>query len=164
MKDGELRGIVLERFYAARHQVEWFSFSALMTHVTIERTVLGNICAQLGEHGLIDWRARTSSGTATEGMGKITARGIDVVEGTAIAPITVILHDQSISVSGSSNVQIGNANRQTFKTEMSFLASAVDQMDASEHERKEAKGIIERITTNPLVVAALSQLLGKSLG
>jgi hypothetical protein len=34
---------------------------------------------------------------------RITARGVDVVEGTVTAPITVTLHDQRISVSQSAH-------------------------------------------------------------
>lgn len=54
--------------------------------------------------------------TSFGGMGRITARGIDVVEGNARAPITVTLHHHSVSVSHSSNVQIGDSNTITNST------------------------------------------------
>jgi RIP homotypic interaction motif len=73
---------------------------------------LFNICKQLGEHGLIKW-VDASGLTSFGGMGRITARGVDVVEGTVRAPITVTLHHHSISVSHSSNVQIGDSNKIT---------------------------------------------------
>ena len=58
MKDAQIRGIVLERFYDARHKVDWVDFAALRTHVTVNETQLANICRQLGEHGLIEWAIR----------------------------------------------------------------------------------------------------------
>jgi hypothetical protein len=57
MKDSDARGIVLERFYDARHKVDYLSLHALSTHVpTISIQTLGNICEQLGQYDLIDWQ------------------------------------------------------------------------------------------------------------
>jgi hypothetical protein len=47
MKDTELRGIVLERFYDARNKIDALSFEALSTQVTIQPAQLANICEQL---------------------------------------------------------------------------------------------------------------------
>src|SRR5271156_1257746 len=98
MKDAELRGIVLQKFYDARHKVDWLQFDALMSHITssTNKTEVTNICEQLNQHGLIDWRPRTSKGTAGTVIGKITAAGVDVIEGTARAPITIVMRDNSI--------------------------------------------------------------------
>jgi len=165
MKDSEVRGIVLERFYDARHKVEWLSLDALSTHVTVQWTQLANICEQLGQHGLITWKAlKELHGTAT-GMGRITAHGVDVVEETARAPITITLHhDQSIKVSGSTNVQIGNSNTQNVQNQLGELVDIIDKMNAAPREKQEAKSLIEKITSNPLVVAAWGTVLGKTLG
>jgi hypothetical protein len=164
MKDSELRGVVLDRFYDARHKVIWLSFSALTTHLTTDQLVLGNICDQLSEHGLIEWRALTSSGQRVEGMGRITARGIDVVEGTAKAPITVVLHhDQSIAVSGSTNVQIGSGHSLRSGLEIGKIVLAIDQSKGSDAEKKEAKGLLEKIASNPLLVGAFNTVFGWSL-
>jgi hypothetical protein len=46
------------------------------------RIRLLNICEQLAKHGLLHWRSLM--GMTTEGgMGKISVRGVDVIEGTA---------------------------------------------------------------------------------
>lgn len=163
MKDSDARGIVLERFYDARHKVGQLGLDALSTHVTIPPQVLANICEQLGEYDLIHWHPLKAVGHVG-GMGRITAKGVDVIEGNTAPPITVTLHDHSISVIGSQNVQIGNANQQTVAIEIGKLANIIDSMNASDAEKKEAKGIIERITTNPLVVAAFGAVFGKALG
>jgi hypothetical protein len=163
MKDAEARGVVLERFYDARHKVDWLGLKALSTHVMIEYTVLANICRQLAQHHLIEWKPLLGLGEVIDGMGRITAHGIDVVEDTAAPPITVTLHDHSISISGSSNVQIGDANQQTVRVEIGKLARIIDNMNAPEAEKKHAKGLVEKITNNPLVVAAFGTILGKAL-
>lgn len=164
MKDSDARGIVLQRFYDARHEIHSLSLHELTKQVPISFQTLGNICTQLGEHGLIDWEPLKALTGIVGGMGRITASGVDVVEGNTAPPITVTLHDHSISVVGSQNVQIGNANQQTVAIEIGRLAKVIDSMNASDAEKKEAKGIIERITSNPLVVAAFAALFGKTLG
>jgi hypothetical protein len=87
-----------------------------------------------------------------------------LLRGLLKAPITVVLHDHSISVSGSSNVQIGNWNQQSVTSQISGLISEIDKIDAPEEQKKDAKGLLETITANPLIVAVLGPLLGKVLG
>jgi len=117
MKDGDLRGIVLEKFYEVRNQqpnmVNPLSFPGLNSIEPDQHRLL-NICEQLGDYGLIRWKSLGGL-TAVGGMGKISASGVDVVEGTARSPITVTFHDHSVSVSQSSNVQIGDSNTQDVK-------------------------------------------------
>jgi hypothetical protein len=38
MKDSERRGIILERFFDARHEVDWLEFEALGPHVAMDWT------------------------------------------------------------------------------------------------------------------------------
>jgi hypothetical protein len=164
MKDGELRGIVLEKFYELRNeQPSMLDVLSLPEIVSLDPNVnrLLNICDQLGEHGLIQWRSLNSL-SAVGGMGKITARGVDVVEGTAPAPITVTLHDHRISVSQSSNVQSGDSNTQGVKLRIDKLIAAIDHSEASDAEKTEAKSLLEKITSNPLVQTVLSAVLGGS--
>jgi hypothetical protein len=160
MKDSELRGIVLQKFYDVRHKIDWFNLNALSTHIAADFMQLANVCDQLGQHGLIEWKPIKSLAGTIDGQGKITARGVDVIEGTARAPITITLHDQSIKVTGSTNVQIGNSNQQNINTKITSLMNAIDSMNASENEKKEAKSLVEKILTNPLVAAAIGALLG----
>lgn len=67
----------------------------------------GNICDQLSQVGLVEWKGLIGNAT---GMAKITAHGIDVIEGTAKAPIAVSIDARHISISSSANVQVGDGN------------------------------------------------------
>src|SRR5947209_17456261 len=128
MKDNDLRGIVLEQFYNRRHEDEWFGLDEVSAGAGLpsELQRVGNICEQLSQYGLVEWTAVKGLHGPVAGMGKITASGVDVIEGTARAPISISLHDHSVSVSGSSYVQIGNSNSQSFNTTIEKLASAID--------------------------------------
>jgi hypothetical protein len=71
MKDTDARGIVLERFYDARHKVDYLSLHALSTHVpTIPIQTLGNICEQLGQYDLIDWQPLRAMSGIVDGWGE----------------------------------------------------------------------------------------------
>lgn len=150
MKDVDLRGIVLEKFYEVRnHEACMVNPLELPGLDLIEpnHVRLLNICEQLAEHGLLHWRSL--KGMTTEGgMGKISARGVDVVEGTARAPIAITIH--TISVSQSSNVQIGDSNTQDVKVciethdlarLVTDLTKHIDELnlDARQKQRAEAQ-------------------------
>ena len=160
MKDGEARGIILERFYDARHKIDWLSLEALRTHVVMDHTQLPNVCEQLSQHGLIDFKPVRGPGGIVAGMGRITASGVDVIEGNSVAPIAITFHDQSVSVTGSTHVQIGNSNISNVNLDIGKLIAAIDHSTASDGEKGEAKSLIEKITSNPLVVAVLGSALG----
>ena len=160
MTDGELRGIILEKFYKLRHQKDLLELGDIVSIDPAEHTRLVNICDQLDQHALIEWKPIRGLGGVAAGMGKITARGVDVIEGTARAPITITLHDRRISVSESSNVQIGNSNVQDVKFDIKKLIAAVDHSNASDTEKAEAKSLLEKLASNKLVQAVLAALFG----
>jgi hypothetical protein len=143
MTDGEMRGVVLRKLYEKRFDRGGFvavPFDDLSNQR--ERTVLDHICDQLGPHGLIKWKPL---GSGHGGMAKITADGIDAIAGTARSPITITLHNHSVSVTGSNN-QVGNHNSQT--TNVGKIIAAIDNATASETEKKEAKGLLEGFSQN----------------
>ena len=111
MKDGELRGIVLEKFYELRNRPDMVNVPSLPEMVALDSDPyrLVRICEHLGEKALIEWES-VNSHSSVGGFGKITAYGVDVIEGTTQPPFTMALHDHRISISHSSNVQIGNSN------------------------------------------------------
>ena len=96
--------------------------------------------------------------------GRITAGGIDVIEGTAPAPISITLHDHSVSVTGSTNVQIGNANTQSVQLEIKKILTKIDQTGASQPEKQEAKSLLERLSNNALLVSLVGGLFGGGVG
>jgi hypothetical protein len=164
MRDTERRGIVLERFYDARHRVDWLEFDALRTHLTMDQTELANICNQLGQHGLIDWESVDTLTGNIPLRGRITASGIDVIEGTAPAPISITLHDHSVRVTGSTNVQIGNANTQTVRLQIKKILTKIEQAEVSQPEKQEAKSLLERLSNNALLVSVLGGLFNGGVG
>jgi hypothetical protein len=151
MTDGDLRGVVLQKFYDLRNLPGMLNAVSLPELQAIEpdQYRLHVICEQLREHGLIKGVSLDSLNTFGS-MGRITAHGVDVVEGTARAPITVTLHDHRISVRQSSNVQIGDSNAitQTMgiqRAELTrFVAEIADHLnelnlDARQMQRAEAQ-------------------------
>ena len=110
MKDTKLRGIVLSAFYEQRRGDMYCPTPQEFGGIMTERD-LASISEQLGEHGLLNWKSiRYLDGNHT-GMGRISALGIDVVEGVATPDIKVeFVQSKTINVSGSSNVVVGNNN------------------------------------------------------
>jgi hypothetical protein len=94
-----------------------------------------------------------------EGMGKITANGVDVIEGNVTAPIAISI-DKLISISGSMGVQIGERNVQDIRLDAETITASIDQSGATVHEKEEAKSLWGRVLTNPL----LAKIVGVAIG
>jgi|ERR1700736_117739 len=150
MNDTEIRGIVLRKFYDKRREGRVrLSSTNFGETADFDEQDLFRACEQLAELGLIEWRpVRLLSGTVN-GDGKIKAPGIDVIEGKSKAPASITL-DQSISVHGSSNVQIGSHNIQDFSVQ---IVSAIDHSAASDEEKAEAKSLLKKFLEHPLVTS-----------
>ena len=131
MTTEELRGIVLRYFYD-RRTAEYFTPTRALVG-KVEEANIADICDQLAKDGLIDWY-RSSSGP-DEGSGRITERGVHLLQGIPIA-------------ASSKPEYIGK------------LIAAVDRSSASEAEKKEAKSLLENLAKNRLVMAALGTVLG----
>jgi hypothetical protein len=120
MKDNDLRGLVLKRFYDLRHeQIDIQFHDVLLPGEGMER-VTSNICRQLSDHGLIDWQNHNSlDETSFGGIGYITANGVDVIEGHSRPPIAITVHDQAWLCMGQAMCK--SATRMSY---MQTLASA----------------------------------------
>jgi hypothetical protein len=161
MTDSELRGIILQKFYEERHHLTALQLSDVIAIDPNESAMrLANICEQLDEHRLLEWQSMKSQVDVQGGIGRITARGVDVIEGTVSPPISITLHDHSISIRSSSNVQVGSSNTQNINIQIDRLIAAVDHSTASDQEKAEAKSLLRAIAENPLVQSVLGLLLG----
>ena len=153
MKDTELRGLILTKYYERRRE----SFfrpnpEEFVPEISIENILA--ISAQLGEHGLIEWKAIKNFGNIAIGVGKITALGIDVIEGETQPNIKVkFVQTKNINVSGSANVVIGDNNRMTVKQHLSELAHLIDNSEGTSEQKAEAKGLLSRLAEHPLIAA-----------
>lgn len=152
MKDTELRGIVLQTFYNKRRE-GWLivpngvEFSSLDDPSDVPR-----ICDQLNEHGLIEWAGQPNEiGITSCGSGKISAHGVDVIEGQRTSAISITLN-QGTHTHNTGGVQIVNSTIHG-NVDLGKLISAIDHSQASEAEKKEAKSLLAKLLENPLVKA-----------
>jgi hypothetical protein len=157
LKDADRRAFILRKFYDERHIRSWVGFPADPSASQEEKTIVANICSQLHEGGLIEWK--TPARGLAEGMGRITNLGVDVVEGNTAAPIAISI-DKSISVSGSTHVQIGDSNVQDLHLNADKIIAAINNSTATEAEKEEAKSLLGRLLDNPI----LSRIVGLIVG
>ncbi len=165
MKDTELRGIVLKKYYDLRRSGGYVQACDLKISLPdVTETDLCNIGDQLGEHGLLDWNSvQDEMGKTVDGAGRISAKGVDVIESDgAGSPLKMTLPSvtQNIHINGSQNIQIGNGNTQTIVTSIESLISRIDQSKAPEAEKKEIKGRLREFLEHPLLGAILGGMAG----
>lgn len=164
MNDKELRGIVLKRFYERRRENDR-SLIVLTENdfdETIGRNEVISICGQLAEKGLIDsWQKNMQGGGPQYGHGRISAFGVDVIEGSATSPMAITI-DQSrhITVSASQNVQIGDSNSMELAYVFNQLSQAIEESNGSETEKREAQSRLKAFLSHPLVAAIVGGLTG----
>ena len=160
MKDTELRGHLLQAYYERRRE-DWFVPTAEELGVNVSEQDILQVCDQLGQHNLIQWQSHDSLGEIDAGMGKISAFGIDVVEGEATPDIKVhLVQNYTINVTGSTNVVVGDHNSQTITDSVKHLIATIESSGASMVEKAEAKSLLRRFLEHPL----LSALAGGAIG
>jgi hypothetical protein len=154
VKDADRRAVILRKFYDERHIRSWVGFPAEPNASQEDKLITANICYQLYESGLIEWRTPSSDRRPMrglpEGMGRITNLGVDVIEGNTKAPIAISI-DRSISVSGSTLVQIGDRNTQDIRVNADKIVAAINQSTATLTEKEDAKSLLQKILLNPLL-------------
>ena len=156
--DNQLRGIVLRKAYEKRSQgfFAWSNddFKDLDPSIDFDMQDLFRACDQLREHGLVEFKSVSSKGQFLDGRVKITSMGVDVIEGHS-KPSLSINYDQShhVNVTGSSNVQVGSGNTQTFQIQLEGIVEAINASSGSEDEKKAAKSLLRRFLEHPLVTS-----------
>jgi hypothetical protein len=154
-----MRTIVLQKFYDLRNSGDVIQLGDIIDVAPNDEIQVANVCEQLGQHGLIEWNSIKSLAGVVGGIGKITARGVDVIEGSVEPPLAMIFHDHSISVTGSSNVQLGIGNVQGLDIDVGKLMLAIDHSSASEAEKKEAKSLLQKVMSNKILWGILGAIL-----
>ena len=167
MTDNELRGRLLEWYYEKRREGDVRptpdDFDGAIDDLDITR-----ISRQLYEHNLI-----VASYTAHRDEGpfgslhqvRISANGIDVIEGEAQAPIAVqidnrrIENKQTFNIDRSTGIQIGDYNNQEVVGALKQVVACIDSADVSEAEKKEAKSRLGKFLKHPLVNTVLGEAL-----
>jgi hypothetical protein len=91
MTDAEIRGRLLAHFHALRHNNGgWIPIDPIILApepVTLQ--VIGGVCQQLADIGLIQWKPLQSSNGLVAGMAKITGQGVAAVESGHSASIDI---------------------------------------------------------------------------
>jgi hypothetical protein len=149
MRDDELRSVILQRFYDKRHRSSIVQLTDIAPVLPSEPGRVANLCEELARTSLIEWKTSKSVG-AVGGIGKITAAGIGVIEGTRPVPATLQLAKPRITRANVPNAQgcIDEA------------LEAIDNSGGSEAEKLAAKTLIRQLGTNPLAWSALEETFG----
>lgn len=153
--DTALRGLVLQAFYERRQSRDFLVPTAGWIDEKADSDELCRISEQLGEHGLIEWEP-----TYEGGAGRITALGVDVVEGQRQPGIAVqLVHNHyATTISGSTNVIVGNNNTQQVNAAFEELLRAIDAYSGSDAEKEKSKGLLAQLASSPVFAQVVGQL------
>ena len=160
MKDNEIRGLLLGKYYERRREQYIDLQSSDFGEVIAKKDILC-VSQQLYEHGLIEWTvALGETGQIMDGRGHITASGVDIVENEGIGAPIKITFDQSThySIQSSSGVQIGNANKQGDSVNLSQVIDAINNSAAPAKDKAEAKSRLLAFLKHPLVTTLVGKL------
>ena len=133
MRDSELRGVILEALYNQRLK-DLVNLDQELGALPVPHGATESILRQLVNKGLIERPVQPLNGL---GNARITAYGIDVVQGTTRPPLSILLH-QRITVQDE---QLGQGNIQNVSdTKLNV------PMDHSEAIQEKPKSSLERIS------------------
>ena len=132
MRDSELRGLILEALYNQRRK-DLVNLDQELGGPPLPHGATESILRQLVKKGLVERPIQSLNGL---GNARITAYGIDVVQGTTRPPLSILLH-QRITVQDE---QLGQGNIQNVSdTKLNV------PMDHSEASHDKPKSSFERI-------------------
>jgi hypothetical protein len=164
MKDTELRGIVLKRFYEERRRTIkiWGEKDLPQGIAAVD---FFDVCGQLAQQGLITWEPLKGGFKITGGVGKITAGGVDIVEGNTQPPANITFnfdnsHKVSMNDSPNANIQVGNHNSFSSMINVEGINAAIDQSSFSSTEKAEAKNLLNEFLKHPLVTSIAGGIAG----
>jgi hypothetical protein len=143
MRDSELRGVILEALYNQPRK-DLLNLDQELGGPPLPHGATESILRQLVKKGLIERPIQPLNGL---GNARITAYGIDVVQGTSSPPVSIVLH-QRITVQ---DVQVGEGNIQNFSDTKLDIQNVSDTtldvpIDHSEASHDKPKSSFERIS------------------
>ena len=124
MRDSELRGVILEALYNQRRK-DLVNLDQELGGLPAPHSATESILRQLVKKGLIERPVQPLNGL---GNARITAYGIDVVQGTTSPPVSILLHQRTTV----RDVQVGEGNMQSVSD--TKLDVPMDHSEAS-HDR-----------------------------
>jgi hypothetical protein len=143
MRDSEVRGLILEALYNQRRK-DLVNLDDEVRRPPLPHGASESILRQLVKKGLVERPIQPLNGL---GNARITAYGIDVVQGTTRPPLSILLH-QRITVQ---DVQVGVGNIQNFSDTKLDIQNVSDTtldvpIDHSEASHDKPKSSFERIS------------------
>lgn len=161
MTDIQLRGLVLQHLYSKRSDHNYLPQAGDFNPPLLDNDLI-RICDQLQQHELVDAKiVPMLKGHRILVACRISARGVDVVETGASPDLRIdLMTHQTISISGSSNVIVGNYNQQTIQHSVQELVKVIDSSNASPEEKAEAKGMLRKFLEHPLLASAAGAAIG----
>lgn len=165
--DKELRGLVLKHLYDQRKTGRRDPHPGVIMPDGSDREYF-RICEQLKQAGLID--GELIHGPVPEGgyaviagHVKIVAYGVDVVEDAGSSspiPMDFSMITQHIHITDSTGIQVGNNNTLSIISALQSLSTKIEQSDAPQSQKNEAKGLLEGLLKHPITVALLGAAAG----
>jgi hypothetical protein len=152
MKDTDLRGIILQKFYDER-RTDGFIPKSSDFNPELDNADILRISEQLKDHRLLDVKIARYLGGGGLVIGRISAHGVDVVEGEVNPEIKVHFVQNTVNISGSSNVVVGDHNQQNVTHHIEGLIKAIDSSNATPADKAEAKSRLQTFLEHPLVSA-----------
>ena len=131
MRDSELRGLILEALYN-QHRKDLVNLDQELGGLPVPHSATESILRQLVKKGLVERPIQSLNGL---GNARITAYGIDVVEGTTSPPVSIVLHQRTVQ-----DVQVGEGNQNVSDTTLDV------PMNHSEASHDKPKSSFERIS------------------
>ena len=142
MRDSEVRGLILEALYNQRRK-DLVNLDDEVGGSPLPHGATESILRQLVKKGLVERPIQPLNGL---GNARITAYGIDVVEGTTSPPVSIVLH-QRVTVQ---DVQVGEGNQNFSETKLDIQNvsdTTLDvPMDHSEASHDKPKSSLKRIS------------------
>jgi hypothetical protein len=142
MRDSELRGVILEALYNRRRK-DLVNLDDGVGGAPLPHGATESILRQLVKKGLIERPVQPLNGL---GNARITAYGIEVVQGTTRPPLSILLHER-ITVQ---DVQVGEGNQNFSDTKLCIQNVSDTTLDVpidhSEASHDKPKSSFERIS------------------
>jgi hypothetical protein len=168
MTDADLRGQVLTLLYD--HRAEELTFAvgndAFKIPAEIQPRDWLRACEQLAEKELIHWVPMYHNSNGRRNLFaadvRINAAGIDVVEGTAMAPLAIqIDQSQRIDIRDSQGVQIAGANssqQQKIQDAFEHIIQTVESANIPRTDKQEATSTLRKLLESKALTAALGPI------
>lgn len=161
MRDDELGGAILQRFYDYRHRGVLQLTDIVMAARSAEPSLLVSVCERLAQAGLIEWKT-TRSMAMIGGLGRITALGVDVVEGHGEPSIRLVLRDRGVVGGAMPAARAAELTGVAIPARVEQALAVIDKAASPHDEKTVAKKLILQLAANALAWSAVGTLFGSA--